>query len=153
MRQGSRDGRSSGTTLRRWLREAISLMTTHATELGATLRAWRDRLSPAAVGLPSGRARRARGLRREDLAELTGISVDYVVRLEQGRSNTPLAQVIAGLARALQLTNAERDHLCRLAGLFPPADGEISDHIPPGIHRVLNRLGDAAVAVFAGTGS
>jgi transcriptional regulator with XRE-family HTH domain len=124
-------------------------MTTHATELGATLRAWRDRLSPAAAGLPSGRARRARGLRREDLAELTGISVDYVVRLEQGRSTTPSVQVIAALARALQLTNAERDHLYRLAGLVPPADGEISDHIPPGIHRVLNRLGDAAVAVFA----
>jgi transcriptional regulator with XRE-family HTH domain len=124
-------------------------MTTHATELGATLRAWRDRLSPAAAGLPSGRARRARGLRREDLAELTGISVDYVVRLEQGRSATPSVQVIAALARALQLTNAERDHLYRLAGLVPPADGEISDHIPPGIHRVLNRLGDAAVAVFA----
>jgi transcriptional regulator with XRE-family HTH domain len=124
-------------------------MTTHATELGATLRAWRDRLSPAAAGLPSGRARRARGLRREELAELTGISVDYVIRLEQGRFTTPSAQVVAALARALQLTNAERDHLYRLARLVPPTDGEISDHIPPGIHRVLNRLGDTAVAVFA----
>ncbi|HEY0690815.1 MAG TPA: helix-turn-helix domain-containing protein, partial [Kribbella sp.] len=124
-------------------------MTTHATELGATLRAWRDRLSPAAAGLPSGRARRTRGLRREELAELTGISVDYVVRLEQGRSTTPSAQVVAALARALQLTNTERDHLYRLAGLAPPADDEISDHIPPGVQRVLNRLGDTAVAVFA----
>jgi transcriptional regulator with XRE-family HTH domain len=124
-------------------------MTTHDTELGATLRAWRDRLSPAAVGLPRGRLRQAPGLRREDLAELAGISVDYVVRLEQGRSTTPSAQVAAALARALQLTSAERDHLYRLAGLIPPADGEISDHIPPGVHRVLNRLGDAAVAVFA----
>jgi transcriptional regulator with XRE-family HTH domain len=124
-------------------------MTTDATDLGATLRAWRDRLSPAAAGLPSGRARRANGLRREELAELTGISVDYVVRLEQGRSTTPSAQVLAALARALQLTNAERDHLYRLARLVPPADGEISDHIPPGVRRVLNRLGDAAVAVFA----
>jgi len=123
-------------------------MTTHATELGATLRAWRDRLSPAA-GLPSGRARRARGLRREELAEVTGISVDYVVRLEQGRSTTPSAQVVAALARALRLTNAERDHFYRLARLVPPTDGEIPDHIPPGVHRVLNRLGDAAVAVFA----
>jgi transcriptional regulator with XRE-family HTH domain len=124
-------------------------MTTHATELGATLRTWRDRLSPAAAGLRSGRARRARGLRREELADLTGISVDYLVRLEQGRSATPSAQVVAALARALQLTNTQRDHLYRLAGLVPPADGEISDHIPPGVHRVLNRLGDAAVAVFA----
>lgn len=124
-------------------------MATHATELGATLRAWRDRVSPAAVGLPSGRARRAKGLRREELAELAGISVDYVVRLEQGRFTTPSAQVVAALARALQLLVAERDHLFRLARLVPPTEGEISDHIPPGIHRVLNRLGDAAVAVFA----
>ena len=85
------------------------------------------------------------GLRREDLAELAGISVDYVVRLEQGRYATPSAQVVAALARALQLTDAERDHLYRLAGLVPPAGGEISDHIPPGLRRVLNRLGDAAV--------
>lgn len=88
-------------------------------------------------------------MRREELAELTGISVDYVVRLEQGRATTPSAQVVAALARALQLTTEERDHLYRLAGLAPPADGEISDHISPGVQRVLNRLGDAAVAVFA----
>jgi transcriptional regulator with XRE-family HTH domain len=124
-------------------------MTTRATELGATLRAWRDRLSPAAAGLPSGHARRALGLRREELAELAGISVDYVVRLEQQRSTTPSAEVVAALARALQLTNTERDHLYRLARLAPPADGEISDHIPPGVHRMLNRLGDAAVGVFS----
>jgi transcriptional regulator with XRE-family HTH domain len=124
-------------------------MTAHATELGATLRAWRDGLSPAAAGLPSGHARRALGLRREELAELAGISVDYVVRLEQQRSTTPSAQVVAALARALQLTNTERDHLYRLARLAPPADGEISDHIPPGVHRMLNRLGDAAVGVFS----
>ncbi|MGX6605965.1 helix-turn-helix transcriptional regulator [Micromonosporaceae bacterium Da 78-11] len=124
-------------------------MSTHPSELGATLRTWRDRLSPSAAGLPSGRARRASGLRREELADLTGISVDYVVRLEQGRSTTPSAQVVATLARALRLTDVERDHLYRLAGLVPPADGQISDHIPPGVQRVLNRLGDVAVAVFA----
>jgi len=124
-------------------------MTTRPTDLGATLRAWRDRVSPTAAGLPSRRGRRALGLRREELAELTGISVDYVVRLEQGRSTTPSAQVVAALARALQLTTTERDHLYRLAGLVPPTDSEISDHIPPGVHRVLNRLGDVAVAVFA----
>jgi len=89
------------------------------------------------------------GLRREDLAELAGISVDYVVRLEQGRYLTPSAQVAAALARALQLTDAERDHLYRLAGLAPPASVEISDHVPPGMRRMLNRLGDAAAAVFA----
>jgi transcriptional regulator with XRE-family HTH domain len=124
-------------------------VTTQATGLGPTIRAWRDRLSPAATGLPAGRVRRAAGLRREELAELAGVSVDYVVRLEQGRATTPSAQVVSALARALQLTVAERDHLFRLARLIPPADDQISDHIPPGVHRVVARLGDAAAAVFA----
>jgi transcriptional regulator with XRE-family HTH domain len=113
------------------------------------IRTWRERLPPSAAALPVGPARRAIGLRREELAELAGVSVDYVVRLEQGRATTPSAQVVASLARALQLTITERDHLYRLAHLVPPADGAISDHIPPGVHRVLTRLGDAAVAVFA----
>ncbi len=124
-------------------------MSTHDASLGATLRAWRDRLTPAEAGLPSGRSRRAAGLRREEVADLAGISVDYVVRLEQGRFTTPSAQVVAALARALRLTVAERDHLYRLAKLVPPADGEISDHIPPGLNRLVSRLGEAAVAVFA----
>jgi transcriptional regulator with XRE-family HTH domain len=122
---------------------------TQAEGLGPTIRTWRDRLSPAATGLPARRGRRAPGLRREELAELAGVSVDYVMRLEQGRATTPSAQVASALARALQLTTAERDHLFRLAQLAPPADGQVSGHIPPGVQRVLARLGDAAVAVFA----
>ena len=118
-------------------------------DLGTTLRTWRDRLSPAAAGLPTGRVRRATGLRREELAELARVSVDYVVRLEQGRATTPSAQVVAALARALQLDDDERDHLHRLAGLAPPGAGDISRHIPPGVQRVLTRLGDSATAVFA----
>jgi transcriptional regulator with XRE-family HTH domain len=125
------------------------MTTTPAAGLGAMIRTWRNRLPPSAAALPVGRARRAVGLRREELAELAGVSVDYVVRLEQGRATTPSAPVVASLARALQLSTAERDHLYRLAGLVPPADGAISDHIPPGVHRVLTRLGDVAVAVFA----
>lgn len=117
--------------------------------LGATIRAWRERLSPSAVGLPPGRSRRATGLRREELAERAGVSVDYVVRLEQGRATAPSAQVVASLARALRLTAQERDHLHRMAGLVPPNDDPIPDRMPPGVHRVLNRLGDVAVAVFA----
>jgi transcriptional regulator with XRE-family HTH domain len=99
--------------------------------------------------LPAGRSRRATGLRREELADLAGVSVDYVVRLEQGRATTPSAQVSAALARALQLTTAERDHLFRLARLVPPDSDQISEHIPPGVQRMLVRLGDAAVAVFS----
>ena len=68
-------------------------MTTTETSLAATLRLWRDRLTPAEVGLPAGWSRRAAGLRREELADLAGVSVDYVVRLEQGRATTPSAQV------------------------------------------------------------
>jgi transcriptional regulator with XRE-family HTH domain len=117
--------------------------------LGAMIRTWRDRLPPSAAGLPVARTRRAAGLRREELAELAGVSVDYVVRLEQGRATAPSVQVVASLARALQLSAAERDHLYRLAHLVPPSDDTISDHIPPGVHRVLTRLGDIAVAVFA----
>ncbi|WP_262702920.1 MULTISPECIES: helix-turn-helix transcriptional regulator [Streptomyces] len=117
--------------------------------LGATIRTWRERLAPSAVGLPTGRARRATGLRREELAERAGVSVDYVVRLEQGRATAPSAQVVASLARALRLTTAERDHLYRMAGLAPPNDDRIPDRIPAGVHRVLHRLGDVAVAVFA----
>jgi transcriptional regulator with XRE-family HTH domain len=125
------------------------MATTSGAGLGPMIRTWRQRLPPSAAALPVGRSRRAVGLRREELAELAGVSVDYVVRLEQGRATTPSAQVVASLARALQLTAAERDHLYRLARLIPPADGMVSDHIPPGVHRVLARLGDVAVAVFA----
>jgi transcriptional regulator with XRE-family HTH domain len=119
------------------------------TGLGAMIRAWRDRLPPSAAALPVARGRRAAGLRREELADLAGVSVDYVVRLEQGRATTPSRSVVASLARALQLSTAERDHLYRLAQLVPPANSAISDHLPPGMQRVLARLGDVAVAVFA----
>ena len=63
--------------------------------------------------------------------------------------HTPSAQVVAALARALQLTDPERDHLYRLAGLVPPSGAEISDHIPPGLRRLLNRLGDPAAAAVS----
>jgi hypothetical protein len=123
-------------------------MSADETSLGATIHAWRDRLTPAAAGLPSGRARRAVGLRREELSDLAGVSVDYIVRLEQGRATTPSPQIVSALARALQLSRQERDHLYRLAGLQPPQDGMITDHIPPGMQRVLTRLGETPVSVF-----
>jgi transcriptional regulator with XRE-family HTH domain len=127
----------------------MEIMSTPGTGLGAMIRTWRDRLPPSAAGLPVAGGRRAAGLRREELADLAGVSVDYVVRLEQGRATTPSASVVASLARALQLSTAERDHLYRLARLVPPADGAICDHLPPGMQRMLARLGDVAVAVFA----
>ncbi len=113
-------GRKTATTLGFSPRATIGPMAADIADLGPMLRTWRGRVSPAAAGLPVGHGRRVTGLRREDLAELARISVDYVVRLEQGRYVTPSAQVLAALARALQLTDAERDHLYRLAGLTPP---------------------------------
>ncbi len=89
------------------------------------------------------------GLRREELAELAGLSVDYVVRLEQGRATSPSAQVVASLARALQLQPAERDYAYRLAGLLPPHEGTISTHVPAGVQRMLARLGEFPVGVFS----
>ncbi|RMI42376.1 helix-turn-helix transcriptional regulator [Streptomyces triticirhizae] len=84
-------------------------------ELGAFLRARRARVAPGSVGLDPGRRRRVRGLRREELAQLAGISVDYYVRLEQGRANQPSTEVLDALARALRLDGVERAHLLTLA--------------------------------------
>lgn len=114
----------------------------------ALLHTWRDRLSPADAGFTMTPGRRAPGLRREELALLAGLSVDYVLRLEQGRSKNPSAQVVGALARALQLSHAERDQLYRSAGLLPPQDGTISAHVPPGIQRLAARLGDVPIGVF-----
>jgi transcriptional regulator with XRE-family HTH domain len=121
---------------------------TNTETLGELLRVWRDRLSPADVGIAPSLNRRAPGLRREELATLAGLSVDYVVRLEQDRAQHPSPQVVSALARALQLSTAERDHLFRSGGLLPPADGRVSSHIPPGVQRLVARLSDNPLAVF-----
>ncbi len=114
----------------------------------ALLRTWRDRLSPADAGFTPTPGRRAPGLRREELAQLAGLSVDYVLRLEQGRATRPSAQVVGALARALQLSRTERDQLYRSAGLLPPQDGTINTHVPPGVQRLAARLGDFPIGVF-----
>src|ERR1700685_316225 len=84
-------------------------------ELGDFLRSRRERLSPKAVGLPIGRRRRTAGLRREEVAELAGIGVDWYIRLEQGRSVTPSVTTVDALARALRLNKTEHIHLRTLA--------------------------------------
>jgi transcriptional regulator with XRE-family HTH domain len=85
-------------------------------ELGDFLRARRSRLTPESLGLPGRRRRRTPGLRREEVAELAGIGVDWYIRLEQGRPVTPSLSTIDGLARALRLTELEHQHLRALAG-------------------------------------
>jgi transcriptional regulator with XRE-family HTH domain len=118
-------------------------------DLGALLRSWRNRLSPVDVGLPASASRRVAGLRREELASLVGISVEYLVRLEQGRAQRPSVQVAASIARALQLSDVERDLLFVVAGLLPPTPGDVPVHIPPGAQRLIARLGETPLAVFS----
>jgi transcriptional regulator with XRE-family HTH domain len=84
-------------------------------ELGAFLRERRSRLEPAMVGLAASGTRKTAGLRREELADLAGVSVGYYVRLEQGRGGAPSASVLDALGRALRLTGDERAHLHALA--------------------------------------
>ncbi|MFE5122695.1 helix-turn-helix transcriptional regulator [Streptomyces sp. NPDC056669] len=117
------------------------------TEFGQAVRRWRDRVPPEAAGLPTGGQRRAAGLRREELAMLAGISVDYVTRLEQGRAAHPSSQVVEALARALRLSGDERAHLFRLAGLAPPGPETVPAYITPSVQRLLDRLTGTPVAV------
>lgn len=117
------------------------------TELGRTLRRWRDRVPPGAAGLPAGGRRRAAGLRREELAMLAGISVDYITRLEQGRAARPSGQVVEALARALRLDPDEREHLYRLSGQVPPGPDTVPGYLPPSVQRLLDRLADTPVVV------
>jgi transcriptional regulator with XRE-family HTH domain len=120
-------------------------------EFGRALRRWRDRVTPAAVGVPAGARRRATGLRREELAGLAGISVDYLTRLEQGRATSPSVQVVEALARALRVSDAERDLLFRLAGHVTPGLGVVSSRITPSVQRLLDRLAGTPVAVYDAT--
>ncbi|WP_067814949.1 helix-turn-helix domain-containing protein [Nocardia inohanensis] len=117
-------------------------------EFGIALRRWRDQASPGDSGVAAGGPRRAPGLRREELALLAGISVDYVTRLEQGRAANPSAQVVEALARALRLTTDERARLYRLAGLALPEPGTVPSEIPAAVQRMLDHLVGIPVAVF-----
>lgn len=117
-------------------------------EFGQAVRRWRDRATPAAAGLPAGRRRRAAGLRREELAGLAGISADYLTRLEQGRATSPSSQVVEALARALRLSDAERELIFRLAGLAAPGRHVVPARISPSVQRLLDRLAHTPVAVY-----
>jgi transcriptional regulator with XRE-family HTH domain len=120
---------------------------------GTAVRLWRGRMSPQAAGLPGAGRRRTAGLRREELAHITGISADYITRLEQGRASHPSAQVVEALARALRLSPAERAHLFELAGLAPPRSDLVPEYITPSVHRLLDRMSAMPVAVFDAAGT
>ncbi|MGF0116635.1 helix-turn-helix transcriptional regulator [Promicromonospora sp. Marseille-Q5078] len=120
-------------------------------ELGPAVRRWRERVAPEAAGVTVGSRRRAKGLRREELADLAGISMDYLTRLEQGRATSPSAQVTEALARALRLSDPERELLFRLGGLPVPDAGAVPSRIPPSVQRLLDRLAGNPVAVYDAT--
>jgi transcriptional regulator with XRE-family HTH domain len=120
-------------------------------EFGNTVRRWRDRVTPEAVGMPIGRRRRASGLRREELAGLAGISTDYLTRLEQGRATAPSAQVVEALAQALRVSDPERDLLYRLAGHAAPGLDVVPSRLTPSVQRLLDRLSHTPVVVYDAT--
>ncbi|ONK13443.1 helix-turn-helix transcriptional regulator [Streptomyces sp. MP131-18] len=116
-------------------------------ELGAFLRSRRARIRPEDAGFASGAGRRrVPGLRREELAHLAGVSVDYYVRLEQGRNRGVSDAVLDAVAVALRLDPAERDHLHRLARPAPAAPGG-AGRVRPGVQQLLNAIGAPALAV------
>lgn len=121
-------------------------------ELADFLRRRRQAIQPAEVGITASPRRRTAGLRREEVALLAGMSVDYVVRLEQGRSSQPSAQLLGALSRALRLSNDEHDHLFHLAGHQPPAHGEAARRARAGLVRMLDLLGDTPALVLSDLG-
>jgi transcriptional regulator with XRE-family HTH domain len=142
------------------------------TELGEFLRARRARLRAADVGLPPGVGlRRTPGLRREEVAALAGLSIDYYIRLEQGRETNPGPAILDGLAEALRLTEEEREHFYALANhaarRTPPSSPRAIREVRAGVRLLLetvrpcpayvqNRVNDIlaanpeGIALFAG---
>lgn len=109
-------------------------------ELGAFLTTRRHRIRPSDVGLPAGPRRRVPGLRRDEVAQLAGASVDYYIELERGAGAQPSEQMLAAIARALRLTKDERDHIYHLAGRPVPQSGGPASHVHPGMLDLLDRL-------------
>ncbi len=128
-----------------------------AGELGAYLRARREQTSPRDVGLPDSGRRRTPGLRREEVATLAGVSVDYLVRLEQGRDLHPSAPVLLALADAMRLDDDERRHLFHLGvksgnEMLCPAQVALPAEVPPTVAAVLEALDPAPAFVIGPSG-
>ena len=127
-------------------------------ELGAFIRNRREAVAPEDVGLPRGDRRRTPGLRRSELATVAGISVDYLIRLEQGKDTHPSPSVVIALADALRLDDEDRMHLKRLGAMsmgaalcpshVPPAEAvrpavaAVLAALDPAPAFVINRIGD-----------
>ncbi len=117
--------------------------------LGDYLRARRAQVSPAVAGLPTLGTRRVPGLRREEVAIVAGVSVDYYVRLEQGRERHPSGQVLDALADALRLDTDARQHLFRVAGLGPSLSrGAAPERVDPELLRLMDMWPDNPAIVL-----
>ncbi|HTW04126.1 MAG TPA: helix-turn-helix transcriptional regulator [Streptosporangiaceae bacterium] len=125
-------------------------------ELGEFLRARRARVRPGDVGLPAGTGpRRTSGLRREEIAALAGLSIDYYIRLEQGKESNPSGPILDGLARALRLNGEEHAHLYALANLVAGrtarADSRVSRLVRPGVRQLLESVRPSPAYVLTRT--
>lgn len=120
------------------------------TELGEFLRSRRDRLTPEDAGVSSYGRRRVPGLRREELAQLAGVSITYLTRLEQGQSQNASDAVIDALSRALQLDPDERAHLFALAHPAPAKRPRRSEPetAKPGAEQLLHAMGDVPAVLL-----
>jgi transcriptional regulator with XRE-family HTH domain len=127
-------------------------MTVDRARLAEYLRTRREALQPEDVGLPRGQRRRTKGLRREEVAVLSNMSIDYYSRLEQPRGPHPSAQMLASLAQGLRMALEERNHLFALAGYATPQRPADSDHVNPGMMRIFDGLQDAAAQVVSPLG-
>src|SRR5688572_14694342 len=121
-------------------------------ELADFLRRRRARLDPADVGLPAGTRRRTAGLRREEVAGLAGMSVDYYVRLEQARSPQPSVQMLLALSRAMRLSEDERDHIFFLSGHEAPSRLSSSGMVRVGLLPILDQLTESPALVISDLG-
>ncbi|WP_442945563.1 helix-turn-helix transcriptional regulator [Nocardia sp. SSK8] len=117
-------------------------------DLANFLRTRRSRVDPATVGIPVDRRRRVAGLRREEIAHLSGVSADYYVRLEQGRATQPSEQVLDALARVLALDETERDHLHRLAHQPRRRTTAPAARLRPELLRVLDLVGETPALIM-----
>jgi transcriptional regulator with XRE-family HTH domain len=121
---------------------------TRRDELAAFLRAHRDALAPTDVGLPVGRSRRTKGLRREEIAMLAGVSVTWYTWLEQGRPINASVDVLSALARAMRLDEAARQHLLTLAMRTPLEPIETVEHAPDALVRLITSMEPAPAYVL-----
>ncbi|RZT26159.1 helix-turn-helix protein [Mycobacterium sp. BK558] len=115
--------------------------------LGAFLRARRNAAAAESYPFATLKSRRVPGLRREEVAEMAGLSTDYYVRLEQGRETHPSDQVVESLAAALELTRHQHDHLRLLAGLAPLAPPS-SEPVDPTLKHMLDAWDGAAAFIL-----